>query len=37
MNTRMIQDEPEDDHPAPFAELPQLPTDQPDRPVEAKS
>jgi hypothetical protein len=31
MKTRVIQDEAVDDDPAPFAELPPLPEDQPDR------
>ena len=37
MKTRVIQDEPDDDHPAPFAELPQSPEDQPDQATEVPS
>jgi len=38
MKTCVIQDEPDDDHPAaPFAELPQSPEDQPDQATEVLS
>jgi hypothetical protein len=37
MKARVIQDEPEDDHPAPFADLPQSPEGQPDQSAEVIS